>query len=33
MASGTYINVGNWLQGSSYVDINNGTATLCTWLP
>ncbi len=31
MPSGTYINAGNWLQGSTYVDINSGAATLCAW--
>jgi UDP-2,3-diacylglucosamine pyrophosphatase LpxH len=31
LAGGTYINSGNWLQGSTYVDIDNGAATLCAW--
>lgn len=31
MPSGTYINSGNWLRGSSYVEIDRGTVTLKTW--
>jgi len=33
MLGGTYINSGNWLRGNTYVDIHQGTATLCTWEP
>ncbi len=31
MPIGTYINCGNWLRGNTYVDINHGAATLCSW--
>jgi UDP-2,3-diacylglucosamine pyrophosphatase LpxH len=31
MPGGSYINAGNWLQGNTYVDIDNGAATLCAW--
>ena len=31
MPTGTYINCGNWLRGNTYVDINQGVATLRSW--
>jgi UDP-2,3-diacylglucosamine pyrophosphatase LpxH len=31
LASGTYINSGNWLSGRTFVDIDRGQLTLRTW--
>ena len=29
---GTYLNCGNWLESSTYVDIADGKASLCRWI-
>ena len=31
LANGHYVNSGNWLQGSSYVEIDNGKVELKKW--
>jgi len=31
LPSGTYVNCGNWLRGSSYVEIDHGDVSLHTW--
>lgn len=33
LPSGTYVNSGNWLRGSSYVEIDHGSVALHTWNP
>jgi len=33
LPSGTYVNCGNWLRGSSYVEIDHGTVSLHAWNP
>jgi UDP-2,3-diacylglucosamine pyrophosphatase LpxH len=31
LASGTYVNSGDWMTGRTYVDIDGGVVRLCTW--
>ena len=31
LPSGTYVNAGNWLRGSTFVDIDHGEVSLRTW--
>jgi UDP-2,3-diacylglucosamine pyrophosphatase LpxH len=33
LPSGTYVNTGNWLRGSTYVELDRGAVTLRTWEP
>ena len=32
LTGGRYVNCGNWLESSTYVDIDHGKATLCQWV-
>jgi UDP-2,3-diacylglucosamine pyrophosphatase LpxH len=33
LPSGMYVNAGNWMKGSTYVDIDRGEVQLRTWHP